>query len=1378
MVTEYAGMNALEIHFKKNSAEKIMKSLFLIFSAILLAFAQEPVIITERFDAIELDDRMSYYKDQSGDLNLEDIQSVRDESFRPFAGKTNLGFSRSACWLKFRIQIKKGLRSHPLSLLYFDDPEMDYIDYFHLSESGQLIRSVHTGNMRPVASRPSPDENFLFYISVPQGEIHTIYIRIKTDTPLMLSASLLSMDEYLNLNKSSGLYSGLFIGILLLAIGYYLILYFRIDDKRFLYLVLSGMALLISFLIGSQFAYLHIWPDFTYWNKISMPIFDALLIAVFTKFISEFLELKKYLPFWFKTLRANIILLIVLATLVPFADFLIITQLINMTMILALVLIIPVSYLSMRKGYKPAKYFFIGILLISPTGVYHILIEFGLFKSTQAGSIGYQVAAVFLIWFFSQPVSERLKLFKSEKEKAEHDLIKSEEQLALVIKGSELGTWDRDLKSNSIKHNLRWFELLGMPAGDVKDDAETLKALIHPDDAQRVDQNFGAHLRGEKPAYEAEYRLKHQSGGWIWVLDKGKVIEYDKQGNPLRATGTLLDITKRKMAEEAVKLSEKRYITLFNSAGDAIFIMKDDTFIDCNRKTLDMFKCHRDQIIGQSPYKFSPEYQPDGRKSKEKALEKIKSSLDGEAQFFQWKHARNDGSLFDAEVSLNLVDLSGQVFIQAIVRDITARKHSEHLLQVLNEAGMSMQDALTTEEIFRDVARTLGKHGFHFTYFSYDKGNNLIKPVFLSYSHNRIQKAEKLAGIKLNDLEVSISSADEFIRAVEHRQIVFIKNSKEILGKMLPSPVDLLAGQIVKLLSIPSMILAPLVADDKVEGLITVQAEELLEFDVPAISVFGQQLAGALKRAHHFEQAQKEIATRKRAEEALKDSEEFFRNIIEHSNDIVSIIDNTGKILYESPSHERVLGYPKGRLIGKSAFDRIHPDDQERILRQFQNLLKHSGRTEDFHARYLHHDESWRYIEGTVTNLIELPSVRGIVINLRDVTESRLLQDQLNQAQKMEAIGQLAGGVAHDFNNLLTVISGYTNLLMLSDQISEKDKNKLEQVQKAGVRAEALTRQLLAFSRKQIAQPKIIDINMVITESLKMLNRLIGEDIHIELKLDEHLPSIFADPNQFEQILINLMVNARDAIQANTDHSKKLITIETKIREIDEAFLKTHTDIKTGPHLELAISDTGTGMDKVTREKIFEPFFTTKQQGKGTGLGLSTVYGIVKQNKAAINVYSEPGRGTTFRIYWPVAGDTADSGDIEIRTDLQKGSETILLVEDDDEVRRFGMDAIQSLGYSVYTAKSGPEALNLIRNEKIKPHLLITDMIMPGMDGKELSKSVKQHIPEIQVIYTSGYTNGLISDKDFPEKGLQFLEKPFSLSSISKKIRVVLDKRR
>ena len=505
-----------------------------------------------------------------------------------------------------------------------------------------------------------------------------------------------------------------------------------------------------------------------------------------------------------------------------------------------------------------------------------------------------------------------------------------------------------------------------------------------------------------------------------------------------------------------------------------------------------------------------------------------------------------------------------------------------------------------------------------------------------------------------------------------------------------------------------------------------------------------------------------DITEQKQADDAVKQSEKKFRSYIDNAPDGICLFDHSGSIRETNPAFCRMTGYPSADLEHLNFKNLIPRDDLSVIDNFFEALVEDGVATCDI--GFVHKDGTrgqW------VLDAVRIDDEKSMVF-IKDITDRKNLEEQFRQAQKMEAIGQLAGGVAHDFNNLLTVISGYSSLILGNDELCPQIKDKIEQIKKAGDRAESLTRQLLAFSRKQIAQPEVLNVNTIIKDSHKMFNRLIGEDIKIELKLAEEIPYIMADPHQLEQILINLVVNARDAIQSQTDpDNKKQIIIETTESHIDEQNIEC---------VRINIKDTGTGMDRQTRNKIFDPFFTTKGLGKGTGLGLSTVYGIVKQNNADIKVQSEPGNGATFSVYWPsVEVDAEDIRDSENPEVMKSGDEMILLVEDDDAVRGFAEETLKTIGYQVVTAEDGEDALTILAKNNLQPDLLVTDLIMPGLNGKELAERVEQVYPTLKVIFTSGYTDNKIMQDGFLEKGVHFVQKPYSVSMLTSKIREVLD---
>jgi nitrogen-specific signal transduction histidine kinase len=387
------------------------------------------------------------------------------------------------------------------------------------------------------------------------------------------------------------------------------------------------------------------------------------------------------------------------------------------------------------------------------------------------------------------------------------------------------------------------------------------------------------------------------------------------------------------------------------------------------------------------------------------------------------------------------------------------------------------------------------------------------------------------------------------------------------------------------------------------------------------------------------------------------------------------------------------------------------------------------------------------------------------------------MENRIRQTQKMEAIGQLAGGVAHDFNNILTVIQGHAELGMMKINKEEAVYKDLSEIHRSGERAGNLTRQLLAFGRKQPMTLKVLDINEVITNLEKMVRRLIGEDIQIVINLAPGLPAINADPGQLEQILLNILINARDAINSSESDNERTINIDTQATTLDKDFVAHHPGSQVGPHVLIAISDTGVGMDDKVKSKIFDPFFTTKEPGKGTGLGLATVFGIVKQNKGSIYVVSEQSKGTIFTIYWPAVDQPIPKS--KSRAELQKkmeGKESVLLVEDDEAVRQFTSEILKNLGYRVEQAAHGEAAIYLIEEKGFKPDLIITDIIMPKMNGRELAENIKEKLPKTKILLMSGYSDNQISLNGKLDKDFHFIAKPFSINKFAKKIRDVLQK--
>ncbi len=533
-----------------------------------------------------------------------------------------------------------------------------------------------------------------------------------------------------------------------------------------------------------------------------------------------------------------------------------------------------------------------------------------------------------------------------------------------------------------------------------------------------------------------------------------------------------------------------------------------------------------------------------------------------------------------------------------------------------------------------------------------------------------------------------------------------------------------------------------------------------------------------------FEYISNQIALlikRKQADDEIRRLNQRNALILNSAGEGIIGMDTKGRHTFVNPSAASILGYSADELMSgqncslwccnhvcqnknnKGNCPVLSVIDKKEIL---------TNRTEMFCRK---NKENLR-VEYTSTPIMEAGEVTGIVLVFKDISEQLKLEYQLVQIQKIESIGTLAGGIAHDFNNILTSINGHAELMSLKlDDVHPLQKD-ISSILYAGKQAAELTSQLLAFSRKQIYSPKIIDINKTIENALKMQRRLISEDISINTNFSSLVPRIKADPLQVEQILMNLIVNARDAVtKAKRKDENGEILISTGSAVLDDNYIQLHPGSHSGYFTTIFVSDNGVGMSKRIRDKIFEPFYTTKEIGKGTGLGLATVYGIIKQNSGYITVYSEVGEGTTFKIYWPAINeDISHFDDENEKLEILYGNETILIVEDDSTVRHFVISALKTLGYVVVSASNGEDALKIVDKGKQHFDLLLTDIIMPGMSGEVLSKKVINSNPSIKVLYTSGYSENHIVTKGLLKDNIHFIQKPYSIQLLSKKIRNVL----
>jgi PAS domain S-box-containing protein len=535
------------------------------------------------------------------------------------------------------------------------------------------------------------------------------------------------------------------------------------------------------------------------------------------------------------------------------------------------------------------------------------------------------------------------------------------------------------------------------------------------------------------------------------------------------------------------------------------------------------------------------------------------------------------------------------------------------------------------------------------------------------------------------------------------------------------------------------------------------------------------RLAPAVKRALVLREALEGAA---KAEAAVARSEQRFRKLVEYSSDVVTLLDAAGHIVYSSQSLKPTLGYGAGELTGHSVFSLVHPDDRPAAEALFRDVQQQTAPVVRASLRVRHKGGSWRDLEVVAGNHLADPVVEAIVVNYHDVTERKRaeaalheFEEQHRQVQKMEAVGRLASGVAHDFNNLLTVITSYAQLLLEDFPPDDARRGDLAEIQKAAADAAGLTRQLLAFSRQQVIEPRLVSLDEAVGSAQKMLTRLIDESITLITTLSEVPATVRIDPGQLEQVIMNLTVNARDAMPTGGR-----ITIETVTVELDEAYAQSHWPATAGRFAKLVVSDTGVGMDEQTRERIFEPFFTTKEVGKGTGLGLATVYGIVKQSGGFIWVDSEPGRGSTFAIYFPVVDEPAERLSTPAASpEASRGSETVLLCEDAPGVRAAARQVLERYGYTVLEASTAQAALDFAARHPGPIHALLTDVVMPEMSGRQLADQFSGLRPDARILYISGYTDDAVVRHGVMEHGIAFLQKPFTPQTLAHKIRQVLD---
>ena len=777
----------------------------------------------------------------------------------------------------------------------------------------------------------------------------------------------------------------------------------------------------------------------------------------------------------------------------------------------------------------------------------------------------------------------------------------------------------------------------------------------------------------------------------------------------------LNNVEREQQMWEELRESEEKYRTLVEQSVQGLVIIQDFRILFANIVFAEICGYAVEELLFLSPEKMATMIHPE-----DQALVwgHFRDRLAGKPvpPLYEYRGIRKDGSVIWLEMFASLIEYHGKSAIQGAIIDITERKRAEEALRESEERYRTILDNIEDGYFEVDIAG-------NFTFFN----DSLCR--MLGYSRDETMGMNNKQYMdKENAQKVYQTFNQVYTTGEPHISFDWEIIRKDCTKRFIESSVSLIRNS---------------------------KSERI-----------------------GFRGVVRDVTDRKQAEEVLRKSEERFKELYDNATVGYFEYDAQGRITSVNRTELEILGYTFEEMIGQPVWKFIVEGETARQ----QILAKLAGTMPPFRG----FERTYRRKDGTTfPALIEDRLLRdangritGIRCTIQDITERKraeeemaALQDQLRQSQKMEAIGRLAGGIAHDFNNFLTVIKGYSQLSLLELKEDSPLKGNIEEINRATDQSADLIRQLLAFSRRQVMEMRVLDLNILLQNLDKMLRRVIGEDIELVTLLAEDLGRVRTDPGQIEQVILNLAVNARDAMPSGGK-----LTIETANVELDETYARRHVAVTPGRYVMLAVSDTGVGMTPEVRDRVFEPFFTTKEEGKGTGLGLSTVYGIVKQSEGNIWIYSEPGHGTTFKIYLPQVEELLEEvKEKVVGEELPRGSETVLVVEDEQEVRKLAVRVLKRQGYKVLEASQGDDALRLCEEHNRPIQLMVTDVVMPGMDGRELTNRLMLLHPEIRVLYMSGYTGNTIVHHGVLERGINYIQKPFTVDALAGKVREVLD---
>ena len=819
---------------------------------------------------------------------------------------------------------------------------------------------------------------------------------------------------------------------------------------------------------------------------------------------------------------------------------------------------------------------------------------------------------------------------------------------------------------------------------------------------------------------------------WSWTLSK----RVDQRTRALSD-----ELAERRLVEEALRESEGRFRALADTAPFGIVIILEEEIVYANRTAEEIHGCRTDELLGASPW---PMIHPEHRAL---VLERTQRRLSGAAESserMEIKILTKRGAERWVECSLVNIALKGKPAIVVALTDITDRRKSQDIQSAIFEISEAARSAGSLDELFASLHRVVGRlmAAENFYIALYDPETDLLSfPYFvdqLDEAPAPFTPGRGMTGYVLRTGKPLLATAE----AIEE-----LEKAGEVESLGAPS-VDWLG--------------VPLTVRDRTIGVLAVQSYSGTvrygQTEREILSYVSVQAAQAIERTL--------------ADKELRESEERYRLALQATQEIMYDWDIPQDKIFWNPNVEKVLGYTLEEMVkvNEAWVKFLHPEDAPRFRAELATAI---ARDEGFHCEY-----RFRRKSGDYAALLD----RGLIIRdsggnavrmvgaMIDLSERKRLEDQLREVQKLEAVGRLAGGIAHDFNNLLTALLGSTELLQRRLGEGHLALPELATIHRTARRAADFTQGLLAFARRQVLEPVDLDLNGFLSEALPMLRRMIPENIRIDFRAGIALDTVRADHGQLTQILMNLCVNARDAMP-----NGGAITISTDNTTMDADFIANHRGARRGRYVSLAVSDTGSGISPADLERVFEPFFTTKERGKGTGLGLSTVYGIVKQHDGFIYAHSRPGHGSTFTVYLPVASAQGEAREVPAETATRGGPETILVVEDEAEVRHILVEALTGLGYRVHQAADGVDAISVLRMDRAGVDLVLTDVVMPRMGGMDLCTAARKIQPDLRFLFSSGYTEDTVHDGFVKKEGVFFLAKPYGIDTLARKVREVLD---